>query len=151
MKPLTIFRAYDSARLRMYHSQSERAKGDWGIAINSDPLAQEWRRYDRLACKCRRRLITMLKAMDAKTTSGKLADVVIENVFVANQQTGRVALLQLNVYADAGLDDVLEHVEGVETVHNLSRTLYRIIVDPRYDSCCVKRGIIAAISGRPTD
>lgn len=50
------------------------------------------------------------------------------------------------VWADSGLSDVIESVEGVERVFTpLSPIQYHIYLDPRYDYDIVKQNIETAI------
>ena len=83
-------------------------------------------------------------------TSGKLTDIIINDVVTRNHWTGLETVSQFNVYADSDLLDVIERVEGAMIVHKLAETLYRVVLDPRYDPAWVKAEIIAAIKCRGT-
>jgi 4-aminobutyrate aminotransferase-like enzyme len=61
MKGITYFNALEAARARCNSIRDMRGT-EFGIAVQVDPLARAWQRYDRMVRKCKYRVRVMLGA-----------------------------------------------------------------------------------------
>ena len=78
--------------------------------------------------------------------NGKNVVVIIEDRKNTDQRTGvEYTSNWINVYADAGMKEIILKVEGVVSVTKMEDTEYMVKLDPRYDREYVKREIEAAI------
>ena len=82
--------------------------------------------------------------MDA---NGRKVDVLIEDVFYTDPKTGVEMMFDyFQVWADAGLKDLIKSVEGVTNVFApMTETCYSVYCDKRYDREFIKREVEAAI------
>ena len=79
--------------------------------------------------------------------NGRKTDVLIEDVFYTDPKTGVEMMLDyFQVWADAGLNSLIESVEGVTSVCTpFAKTCYSVRYDKRYDRDFIKREVEAAI------
>jgi hypothetical protein len=81
--------------------------------------------------------------------NGKKKDVLIEDVKHTDTRTGveSVSDRTFVVWADAGMKDVINAIDGVVAVYSNQpyETKYDVYVDPRYDFEFIKREVEAAI------
>ena len=66
MKTSTLFRAFKRTHYEMAIITSQRKGHNLGIAVDADPLAKKWRRYERLAWKLGLKIELRLAAMERK-------------------------------------------------------------------------------------
>ena len=79
---------------------------------------------------------------------GKKCDVLIEDNFTYDQQTGikSVYPYSFTLWGDEGLKDLIESVNGVDAAYSpLSKNEYSIYIDHRYDIEYVKEEVRARI------
>jgi 16S rRNA G966 N2-methylase RsmD len=84
--------------------------------------------------------------MNKKT--GKIMEVLIEDNYFIDEKTGVEHIMKriVNVWANAGMSNVIKEVPGVTNVFNNDcPTLYMVFLDPRYDRDFVKKEIEAVI------
>jgi len=79
--------------------------------------------------------------------NGKQIDVLVKDRFNTDMRTGVETLSAqwVNVYADAGMKEVIQKVEGVVSVTKMEETEYMVKIDIRFDREFVKREIEAAV------
>lgn len=82
--------------------------------------------------------------MDEKT--GKMQDVLIEDNYTKDETGLSTLSRSVDVWADAGMIEVIKKVEGVTNVFkDLCETKYNVYLDPRYNHNFLKKEIEAAI------
>lgn len=79
--------------------------------------------------------------------NGKKVDVIIEDILFTDQNTGLTATRshEFVIWANDGKKQIIEAVEGVSVTVQSTKTMYLIVIDPRYDVEYVKQQIIADI------
>ncbi len=79
--------------------------------------------------------------------NGRKTDVLIEDVFYTDPKTGVEMMFDyFQVWADAGLTELIKSVEGVTNVYStITSTCYSVYYDKRYDRDFIKREVEAAI------
>lgn len=76
---------------------------------------------------------------------GRKQDVLFEDFTYTDPRTGvQMTGDSFYMWADAGLKDLIEGVEGVQNAY-AEKSKYHIYIDPRYDREFLKREIEAAI------
>lgn len=75
---------------------------------------------------------------------GKLFDVLIEDATDIDQTTGADVFVGFRVWADKGLERIIDSVPGVHSVQSY-RTFYLVTLDPRYDREWLRAEIEAVI------
>lgn len=86
--------------------------------------------------------------MNTNGRNGRKQDVLIEDEFYTDPRTGVEMMMQtcFTVWADESMKSVIAGVEGVTMVSNpLSKTMFHVWFDKRYDREFLKREIEAAI------
>ncbi len=83
---------------------------------------------------------------------GKMTDVIIEESIGHDPQTGMPIFLGLNVWANAGMKDIIKNIPGVYLVLDfLGGTHYDVSLDPRYNREFLKAGIEAQLKINSTE
>ena len=78
--------------------------------------------------------------------TGRLTDVMVQDNYYPDPITGLPRLATTTVYADLGMLETIQKVEGVKCAFNsLHDVEYTVFFDPRYDREWVKAEIEAAI------
>lgn len=66
MRLVTLFWAYREAMAECRQCAYARPQRNFGIAVDRDPSALRWQRYDRLAGKIQKRMISDMQALEQR-------------------------------------------------------------------------------------
>lgn len=77
-------------------------------------------------------------------SNGRLTDVIVEDFVLADPRTGLEKFCNFEVWADPGLKNLIESIEGI-LYAIYERGKYHVYIDKRYDKEYVKQEIIARI------
>jgi hypothetical protein len=79
--------------------------------------------------------------------NGKMKDVLLDEIFFSDPQTGIQTFSRLIIWADENNLAIIEKVPGVSSAYKdiSQRCKYDVFLDPRYDREFVKAEIEAAI------